>query len=249
MSTNTAENLEDKAFMDALQEVAEGGDGVVPKNNGNASQSASSSSGMGDEVWGPLTGASLYSPKDDGEADKVVVAHPETAGIMADAVAMVPRACQAYLHVGCPPECECRAAQQQRRGARRVKQEEKEADQGTGLVPNAGNGYTYDNGHTWVQTLQDVTYTVPLPRGTKAKDCMVSITKTHLKVSLKGSDTFIIDEDLHKEVMTEDSFWNISKSFVIVMINRRRGGKDKEEFFSFAFSSHSFITRSYVCEL
>ena len=92
---------------------------------------------------------------------------------------------------------------------------EVEEDEGTGLVPNSGNGYTYDHGHTWVQTLQDVTFTIPVPSGTKARDCHVDIRKTSLKVGLKSPNSsdssFIIDDDLYKEIAVEDSFWNISK--------------------------------------
>jgi len=93
---------------------------------------------------------------------------------------------------------------------------EEEADEGTGLVPNSGNGFTFENGQSWVQTLQDVTYTIPVPAGTKARDCNVDIRKTHLKVGLKSPNSsdssFIIDDDLYKEIAVEDSFWNISKS-------------------------------------
>ena len=92
------------------------------------------------------------------------------------------------------------------------KPSEPEADEGTGLAPNSGNGYTYDNGHSWVQTLQDVTLTIPVPQGTKARECTVEIKKNHLKVGLKSSSPeYIIDDELHKEIATEDSFWNISK--------------------------------------
>jgi len=84
-------------------------------------------------------------------------------------------------------------------------------DEGTGLVPNSGNGFTFDNGQSWVQTLQDVTFTIPVPQGTKARDCVVEITKTHLKVGLKSQGSeHIIDGDLHKEIVVDDSFWNIN---------------------------------------
>merc|ERR1711959_729775 len=67
-----------------------------------------------------------------------------------------------------------------------------------GLVPNSGNGYAFDDGRSWVQTLQDVTYTIPIPANTKARDCTVTITKTHLKVGLKSqAPDLIIDMDLH----------------------------------------------------
>ena len=96
--------------------------------------------------------------------------------------------------------------------AKEEEEKDPEEDEGKGLVPNSGNGYTFDDGRSWVQSLQDVTYTIPVPANTKARDCTVTITKTHLKVGLKSqAPDLIIDMDLHKEIQTEDSFWNISK--------------------------------------
>ena len=57
-----------------------------------------------------------------------------------------------------------------------------------------------------------MTLTIPVPQGTKARECTVEIKKNHLKVGLKSSSPeYIIDDELHKEIATEDSFWNISK--------------------------------------
>jgi hypothetical protein len=86
------------------------------------------------------------------------------------------------------------------------------ADEGTGLIPNSGNGYTFsESGQSWSQTLQDVTYTIPIPAGSKAKDLVVEIKKNHLKVGLKSENPkCIVDDELHKEIQTEDSFWNIN---------------------------------------
>ena len=99
-------------------------------------------------------------------------------------------------------------------GAEVVEAEAKEeVDEGTGLLPNSGNGYTFgDSGQSWTQTLQDVTFTIPIPEGSKAKDVLVEMKKMHLKVALRSQHPkCIIDEELHKEIQTEDSFWNISK--------------------------------------
>ena len=40
--------------------------------------------------------------------------------------------------------------------------------------------------YTWSQTLKDVTVLLPVPKGTKGKDVVVTITKTHLTVGLRG---------------------------------------------------------------
>lgn len=62
--------------------------------------------------------------------------------------------------------------------------------------------------YKWKQTLQDVTVTIPVPQGTKSKQLVVDIKKTHLKVGLKGEQP-IIDDDLCKEVRMEDSTWTL----------------------------------------
>lgn len=46
-----------------------------------------------------------------------------------------------------------------------------------------GNGSDHDT-YSWTQTLGDVSLNVPVPPGTKGRDCDVSITRTRLKVSI-----------------------------------------------------------------
>jgi len=113
------------------------------------------------------------------------------------------------------------AAQESEGNGKETQLEEVEEDEGKGLVPNSGNGYSYESGHTWVQTLQDVTYTIPVPAGTKARDLVVDIRKTRLKVVLKSPSGLepLVDDDLHKEIAVEDSFWNISKSLCGFLIH------------------------------
>lgn len=57
-------------------------------------------------------------------------------------------------------------------------------------APNKGNGLDMDN-YSWVQSLQEVTITIPVPPGTKARFIECDIKKNHLKVGLKGQPPVI----------------------------------------------------------
>ena len=48
--------------------------------------------------------------------------------------------------------------------------------------PNSGNGANFEH-YSWTQTLAEVSVTVPLPKGTKGRDCDVTIRKDFIKVN------------------------------------------------------------------
>ena len=89
-------------------------------------------------------------------------------------------------------------------------EDEPEVDEGTGLKPNSGNGFDFEK-YTWSQTLQDVNITVPVAGGIRSSDADVSITKTTLRVGIKGKPP-ILSDDLPHPVVPDDSFWNINDS-------------------------------------
>jgi len=96
------------------------------------------------------------------------------------------------------------------------------------LKPNAGNGLDLDT-YSWTQTLAEVVICVPVPKGTKGKDCEVKISRDSLKVAVRGlaapssssapssstssastsAFTTVIDGPLDATVKAEDSLWNI----------------------------------------
>ncbi|XP_034711738.1 protein BOBBER 1 [Vitis riparia] len=84
-----------------------------------------------------------------------------------------------------------------------LKAEEKEGTQ----VPNKGNGLDLEK-YSWMQTLQEVTVTVPVPPGTKSRFIVCDIKKNHLKVGLKGHPP-IIDGELSKPIKPDDCFWSL----------------------------------------
>ncbi|KAL5519064.1 hypothetical protein ACEPAH_747 [Sanghuangporus vaninii] len=62
--------------------------------------------------------------------------------------------------------------------------------------------------YRWQQQLGDVDITVPVPKGTRARDLNVVIGKKKLTVGLKGREP-IMDGELCKEIKVEDSTWTL----------------------------------------
>lgn len=54
--------------------------------------------------------------------------------------------------------------------------------------------------------------TVPVPKGTRARDLDIKIFKKKLVVGLKGKDK-ILEGDLCKEIKVEESTWTVGTSF------------------------------------
>ncbi|KAL5495383.1 hypothetical protein ACEPAI_846 [Sanghuangporus weigelae] len=62
--------------------------------------------------------------------------------------------------------------------------------------------------YRWQQQLGDVDITVPVPKGTRARDLNVVIGKKKLTVGLKGREP-IMDGELCEEIKVEDSTWTL----------------------------------------
>jgi hypothetical protein len=69
--------------------------------------------------------------------------------------------------------------------------------------------------YTWRQELGEVDVTIPVPKGTRAKDLFVILQKKRLSVSLKGQDK-ILDGELCKGIKVEDSTWTLRACFVSI---------------------------------
>ena len=80
-------------------------------------------------------------------------------------------------------------------------------NEGTGLPPNAGNGLDLE-AYNWTQSLSDLQLNVPVPPGTRGRDCDVQISAKRLKVGLKGAEKPVLDGELHKPVVEDECFWN-----------------------------------------
>lgn len=100
-------------------------------------------------------------------------------------------------------------------------EDEDEDKKDKGLKPNDARGY--DHGHySWGQTLQEVSVSVPVPAGTKAKMLEVVITKTRLKVALKGGAS-ILEGELTEPVKTDDCMWNMEGGVVELTLAKQDG--------------------------
>lgn len=62
--------------------------------------------------------------------------------------------------------------------------------------------------YKWNQELGEVDITVPVPKGTRARDVKVVIEKKKLSVTLKGQEP-ILSGELCKEIKVEESTWTI----------------------------------------
>ena len=82
-----------------------------------------------------------------------------------------------------------------------------------GEAPPVGNGGTVEGKYVWTQILSELCVTVPLPDNTRGRDLNVTISKKHLKVGLKQPNAagtkWLVDADLTKTVIMDDSFWTV----------------------------------------
>jgi len=62
--------------------------------------------------------------------------------------------------------------------------------------------------YSWTQELGDVDVTVPVPKGTRARDLAVVVERKKLSVGLKGKEPIMAGE-LCKEIKVEDSTWTL----------------------------------------
>ena len=87
-------------------------------------------------------------------------------------------------------------------------------------------GVPYNGGKTanyyWEQTLNDVTIHAPVPAGTRARDVVCVIGRSHLTLKLKGREDALVDDDfpcdarngneIWERVKTSESYWNVGEA-------------------------------------
>lgn len=71
----------------------------------------------------------------------------------------------------------------------------------------------YDR-YSFTQTLSEVTVLVPVPPGTKGRDCDVCIERSHLRVGVKGQPP-LIDGKLYAAVKPEECAWTVSDNKLV----------------------------------
>ncbi|KAG9126523.1 hypothetical protein FRC07_003145 [Ceratobasidium sp. 392] len=70
--------------------------------------------------------------------------------------------------------------------------------------------------YRWKQELGDVDVTVPLPKGTRARDLVVKIAKKKLSAGLKGKEP-ILEGELCKEIKVEESTWTVEDQSSLII--------------------------------
>lgn len=83
--------------------------------------------------------------------------------------------------------------------------------------PPVGNGGTVPGKYVWTQTLSELSVTVPLPDNTRGRDLNVTISKSHLKIGLKNQSNLMINDDLTKPIIVDDSFWTVEDGNRLVL--------------------------------
>ncbi len=75
--------------------------------------------------------------------------------------------------------------------------------------PPEGNGGSVPGKYDWTQTLAEIMVNIPVPDNTRGRDVQVNIQRSHLKVLLKSKQEVVVDADLTKPIICDDSFWTI----------------------------------------
>jgi len=83
--------------------------------------------------------------------------------------------------------------------------------------PPEGNGGSVPGKYAWTQTLAEVVVNIAVPENTRGRDVQVNINRSHLKVLLKGKQFVVVDADLTKPIICDDSFWTIEDGSRLVM--------------------------------
>jgi len=62
--------------------------------------------------------------------------------------------------------------------------------------------------YTWTQTIKDLDLTIPISATLRGRDLDVVLTKSRLRVAIRGQNP-IIDADFHKQIKMDDSTWTL----------------------------------------
>ncbi|OQS04689.1 nuclear migration protein nudC, partial [Thraustotheca clavata] len=82
-------------------------------------------------------------------------------------------------------------------------------------VPVGNGGFT--DKYTWTQSLQDLTVSIPIPKGTKSKDLNVKFTQSTLCVKMKGKDEPVVEGKFGGKIKVEDSLWSLESNEALVV--------------------------------
>lgn len=92
---------------------------------------------------------------------------------------------------------------------------EREEQEQKGAIPSTHSDKRIDASaialpYTWRQELGDVDITVPIPKGTRAKQLNVVMKQNKFTLGLKGEEP-IMDGELCKAIKVDDSTWTVGE--------------------------------------
>jgi CS domain len=96
-------------------------------------------------------------------------------------------------------------------------------DEGTGLPPNAGNGLDLEK-YSWTQSLAELTIVIPVPLGTRGRNCDVSISNRKLRAGVQGLAA-VLDGPLEHEVVVDECYWNCDGKAIEITLQKKDGMK------------------------
>ncbi|KAJ3270916.1 hypothetical protein HDV01_007313 [Terramyces sp. JEL0728] len=95
--------------------------------------------------------------------------------------------------------------------------------------------------YKWKQTLQEVDLTIQLPKGTRGRDLQVTITKTHLSVTIKGQEP-IVKGELCAPIKEEESTWLIDNNELLIHLEKI----NKQEWWKNVVTHHFAIDTTLI---
>ena len=76
------------------------------------------------------------------------------------------------------------------------------------MEPNNGFGADFER-YSWVQTLHDVTITIPVNASLRARNVDCRIEPNHLYICIKGEESPILNGNLYQRIKVDNSVWTL----------------------------------------
>mmetsp|Transcript_8966 Transcript_8966/g.14177 ORF Transcript_8966/g.14177 Transcript_8966/m.14177 type:complete len:205 (+) Transcript_8966:604-1218(+) len=92
-----------------------------------------------------------------------------------------------------------------------------EAAKGQDPVNNGGRTDKY----IWTQTLKDVSMDIWLPKGTAAKQLLVEMRPSNLKVSIKSTGKVVLEGTLDRAILVDEGFWTVEDDILSLTMAKK----------------------------
>ena len=96
-----------------------------------------------------------------------------------------------------------------------------EEDGESGMAPNAGNGLDLEK-YSWTQTLAELTIVIPVPAGTRGKNCHVEIGTKTLRAGVRDQEA-VLNGALENDVVVDECYWNCDGKVLEITLQKKDG--------------------------